>query len=237
MRRFYKTAAIEQAEGGWRAVLDGRAIKTLGGRPQVVPTEKLAGALADEWNAQGEELVPDLFVLRGMTDYAIDVVAPDREGTIRSLLAYGETDTLCYRAEDGEALHDRQLAVWEPLLTQAEQRWGLRFVRVGGIIHRVQPPETLGRLEAVLAALDDFALTALRNTASLAASLVIGLAALEPDADPHALWSAANLEEDWQVELWGKDWEAMELREKRFGAFAAAMRFAELSRIDFGPEP
>lgn len=230
MKRFYKAAAAEPAEGGWRVTLDGRAVKTVGGQPQLVPTERLATALAAEWNAQGEEIAPELFVQRGMADYAIDVIAPARSAAIRALLAYGESDTLCYRGDAGEALADHQALVWEPLLTAAERRWDVRFVRVGGIIHQIQPPETLARLETVLAALDDFQLAALRNTASLTASLVVGLAALEPEADPHALWDVANLEEDWQAELWGKDWEAMELREKRFGAFAAAMRFAELSR-------
>lgn len=232
MKRFYKAAAAEPAEGGWRVTLDERAVKTVGGAPQLVPTERLATALAAEWTAQGEDIAPEHFILRGMADYAIDVVAPDRRGAIRSLLAYGETDTLCYRGDEGEALAERQAQVWDPLLIAAERRWDVRFVRVGGIIHQSQPPETLARLEAVLADLDAFALAALRNTASLSASLVIGLAALEPEADPHALWDVANLEEDWQAELWGKDWEAMELREKRFGAFAAAMRFAELSRLE-----
>jgi chaperone required for assembly of F1-ATPase len=231
MKRFDKAAAAEPAEGGWRVTLDGRAVKTVGGQPQLVPTERLATALAAEWNAQGEEIAPELFVQRGMADYAIDVVAPARGATIRSLLAYGESDTLCYRGDAGEALADHQALVWEPLLTAAERRWDVRFVRVGGIIHQIQPPETLARLETVLAALDDFQLAALRNTASLTASLVVGLAALEPEADPHALWDVANLEEDWQAELWGKDWEAMDLREKRFGAFAAAIRFAELARV------
>jgi chaperone required for assembly of F1-ATPase len=230
MKRFYKAVAAEPAGDDWQVTLDGRPIKTVGGRTQLVPTERLAKALAAEWNAQGEEISSELFILRGMADYAIDVVGSDRASTVRALLAYAETDTLCYRAEAGEALHDRQLVVWEPLLAAAERRWGVAFERIGGIIHQAQPPETLARVEAMLAAYDDFALAALRNTASLSASLVIGIAALEPDADPHALWDAANLEEDWQVELWGKDWEAMELREKRFGAFAAAMRFAELSR-------
>lgn len=232
MKRFYKAAAAQPAEGGWQVALDGRAVKTAGGQPQVVPTEKLAQALAAEWNAQGEEIAPESLVLRGLADYAIDVVAPVPAATIRAVLAYAETDTLCYRGDEGEALTEHQVQVWEPLLTAAEARWDISFTRLSGVIHQAQPEATLARLSEVLAALDPFQLTALRNTASLSASLVIGLAALEPDADPHALWDAANLEEDWQAELWGKDWEALELREKRFGAFAEAMRFAELSRTE-----
>ena len=234
MKRFYKTVTVEAAEGGWRVLLDGRGIKTAGGRAQVIPTRVLAEALAEEWDRQGEELDPARFVLRDMADYGIDVVAADRADAIRALLPYAETDTLCYRAEPDEPLHERQLAVWEPLLTAAERRWDIHFERIGGVIHRPQPAATLVRMEAVLAAESDFALAALRTLASLAASLVIALAALEPEADAEALWNAANLEEDWQVELWGRDPEAEALRARRFTAFGTAMRFVRLSR---GGEP
>lgn len=234
MKRFYKQVAVAPGEGGWRVLLDGRAIKTAGGLPQAVPTSALAEAMADEWAEQGEAIDPAGFILRDMADYAIDIAARDRPGVIRELLPFAETDTLCYRAEEGEALHERQLAVWEPLLTAAETRWDIRFERIGGVIHRAQPVETVNRLEAVLADQSDFALAALRTLASLTASLVIGLAALEPGAPDglgaEVLWQAANLEEDWQAELWGKDSEAEALRALRFRAFAAAMRFAELAR-------
>ncbi len=230
MKRFYKAVTVEAAEGGFGVRLDGRAIKTVGGRPQVVPTHSLAEAMAAEWAAQGEEIDPALFLFRDMADYAIDVVAGDRASVIAEILPYAETDTLCYRAEPDEAFAARQRMMWEPLLANAEARLGVQFVRVSGIIHKPQPVETLAALRDQLETLDAFQLAALRNTTSLAASLVIGLAALEPQADLDALWDAANLEEDWQAELWGKDAEAMERREKRSAAFAAAARFAGLAR-------
>jgi chaperone required for assembly of F1-ATPase len=230
MKRFYKAVTVEAADGGFGVRLDGRAIKTVGGRPQVVPTQALAEAMAAEWARQSEEIDPALFLFRDMADYAIDVVAGDRVSVIGEILPYAETDTLCYRAEPDEAFAARQRMMWEPLLASAEARLGVQFVRVTGIIHKPQPVETLAALRDELEALDAFQLAALRNTTSLAASLVIGLAALRPDADLDALWDAANLEEDWQAELWGKDAEAMERREKRSAAFAAAARFAELAR-------
>ncbi|MCX7284065.1 MAG: molecular chaperone [Novosphingobium sp.] len=230
MKRFYKDVSVEAAEGGFGVRLDGRAIKTVGGRPQVVPTRALAEALAAEWAGQGAEIDPALFLYRDMTDYAIDVVAGDPAGVAAEILPYAETDTLCYRAEPDEAFAARQRLMWEPLLTDAEARLGVTFVRVSGIIHKPQPAATLARLRAELDALNPFELAALRNTASLAASLVIGLAALAPGADLDALWDAANLEEDWQAELWGKDEEALERRALRSAAFAAAARFAALAR-------
>ena len=79
MKRFYTTATVAPADGGWRVLLDGRGIKTAMGAPQVVPTEVLAEGLAAEWNAQGDEIVPTGFVLRDMADYAIDIVGKQFE--------------------------------------------------------------------------------------------------------------------------------------------------------------
>ena len=230
MKRFYSQVAVAAEGEGFRITLDGRGIRTVAGKPQVVPTAALADAMAAEWAGQGEEIDPARFVLRDMADYALDVVAPDRARAILELLPYGETDTLCYRAEPDEPLAARQREVWEPLLAAAEARHGVRFQRVAGIMHKPQASETLAALQAVLEGLDAFALAALRNTTSLAASLVLGIEAILPDADLDALWNAANLEEDWQAELWGKDAEAMARRELRRAAFVAAAGFARLAR-------
>lgn len=230
MKRFYKQVAVSPGDGGWRVLLDGRGIRTVGGQPQVLPTRALAEALAEEWADQGEEIDAAGFVLRDLADYATDVIAADRADAIRGLVAYAGTDTLCYRAEPDEPLRERQEDVWEPLLHAAEQRWDIHFERIDGIMHRPQPAATLARMEAVLGAESDHALAALNTLTSLAASLVIALAALGPDAEAEALWTAANLEEDWQASLWGKDPEAEARRARRFATFAAAMRFARLAR-------
>lgn len=228
MKRFYKEVAVAPEGAGWQVKLDGRGVKTQGGRPQVVPTQALAEALAAEWAAQGEEIAPASFVLRDLADYAIDIAGQDRASAEQSVIRFAESDTLCYRAEPGEALARRQDIEWEPLLSAAEARHGVRFERVSGIIHKPQPPETLAVLVGVVAAQDHFTLAALNTLASLAASLVIALAALEPDQDAEGLWAAANLEEDFQSELWGRDAEAEARRAQRLATFAAAMRFAGL---------
>jgi chaperone required for assembly of F1-ATPase len=230
VKRFYKAVTVAAEAKGYRVLLDGRPLRTVGGRAQIVLSAALAEGLAEEWADQGEEIDPAAFVLRDLTDYALDVVAAGKPGVIEELVPYGETDTLCYRAEPDEALGIRQHALWEPLLTAAEARWKVRFVRLAGVMHKPQPPETLARLREELNKLDAFTLAALRNTAALAASLVLGLVALEPGADTEALWNAANLEEDWQAELWGKDPEGCERRARRHLAFTAAARFAALAR-------
>lgn len=234
MKRFYREVTVAPAGEGWRVLLDGRGIKTGGGRDQIAPSRALAEAMAEEWSQQGEEIDTGAFIFRDLADYAIDVVGLDRDSAIRCMLPYAETDTLCYRAENGEALYDRQSEVWEPLLAAAEARWDVHFNRIEGIMHRPQPPQTMERMHHVLSAEGDFTLAALNTLTSLAASLVIGTAALAPDAKAEDLWNAANLEEDWQAELWGKDAEAEARRERRKTTFAAAMRFARLAQEGAG---
>ncbi|MGN3973932.1 ATP12 family chaperone protein [Tsuneonella sp. SYSU-LHT278] len=228
MRKFWKAVAVDEAPGGgWRVLLDGRPIRTqAGSAPQVVPTRAAADMLANEWACQGEEIDPAGFPLRDLADYAIDSVAESPAATIDTLLRYAETDTLCYRADPDEPLHKRQWSMWEPLVTAFEAREGIALERVSGIVHRAQPAETLDTLRSRLEGLDPFTLAALEVMTSLSASLCVGLSALDRAADAQALWDAAELEEAWQVELWGSDHLAQQRRDKRRADFLRAAEFA-----------
>jgi chaperone required for assembly of F1-ATPase len=228
MKRFWNEVAVEPCEHGFRVALDGRPIRTQGGQAQVVPTAALAEVMAEEWRGQGEEVDPHAFPLRDFADYAIDQVQPDRAAAIARLLPYGETDTLCYRADPDEPLYRRQQAMWEPLLKAFETRHGVRMERVSGVMHRPQPAATVEALRTILEQQGDFALSALATLAPLAASLTIALTALEPGADTAGLFDAANCEQDWQAELWGWDALAEEARAEKLAAFEAAARFARL---------
>ena len=112
MKRFYGQVTVAQAGDGFCVQLVGRAIKTVSGRPQIVPTRALAQAMAQEWDGQEAEIDPARFLFRDMADYAIDVVLPDPAAAIDSLLPYAATDTLCYRAEPDEAFAARKLDAW-----------------------------------------------------------------------------------------------------------------------------
>ena len=191
--------------------------------------------MADEWRRAGRRgrsrrpsSLRDLADLRDRP-----CREPDRADAIAKLLAYGETDTLCYRADPDEPLYRRQRELWEPLLAAFEARHGRALERVSGVVHRPQPAATLERLRAVLEQQDDFTLAALSTLAPLAASLTVALTALEPDADTAALFAAANCEQDWQAELWG--WERAPRQRARGGGFAAVSRTAARVCARAGP--
>lgn len=230
MKRFYREAAAVEGPDGWHVALDGRQVKTQGGHVLVLPNEAVARLLAAEWDRQGEELDPRGFAMRDLADYALDVVAEDKAAAVAALLRYAETDTLCYRADPDEALWRRQQALWEPLLAACEARNGIALRRVSGVMHRPQDAGALAALQERLERMDFLTLAALTTLTALSASLVIGLAALESDAEGEELWQAANLEEEWQAERWGRDAEAVARDEKRKADFLAAIQFAAAVR-------
>lgn len=225
MKRFYKTVTTERVEKGHALLLDGRNVKTPLRAPLILPTTALAEAVAAEWESQGEEIVIASMPLTGFANAAIDQVAPQRQRFVDDIAAYGETDTLCYRADPGDPLAERQDRDWEPILQWAENRYDIRLVRVAGIIHQPQSSHSLSRLKTSVSAMDAFTLAGFSTLVSIGGSLVSALALSEQAFDFETIWHAISLEELWQEELWGADAEAVAAREHRQAAFDAAWRF------------
>lgn len=233
MKRFYETVGTRQVDGGWQVTLDGRGLKTVKSTPQIVPTQSFASALAAEWESQGEDMNPNGFALRDTVDYAIDVVAADRPAMAEKIATYGDTDTLLYRANPDEPLYARQMEVWEPIVAAFETREGVELVRISGIIHRPQSDAALDILRGRLGQLSPFTLAGIEAMASLAASLIVALSAAEATQQDEVLelWRAASLEEEWQADLWGRDYEAEDRRAKRQNDFLKAWDAVRLAQI------
>jgi chaperone required for assembly of F1-ATPase len=225
VKRFYKDARVGE---GSRILLDDRPVQTPGRVPLVLPNASLAEDVAEEWNAQGETIDPRAMRLTGLANAAIDRIAPDPAAFARGLAAYGESDLLCYRAEGPAPLVARQAALWDPLLAWARARYDVAFEIVTGIIHAKQPPETVERLAAAVAARDPFALAGLSPLVTISGSLIVALALAEGAIGLDAAWAAAALDEQWQAENWGEDAEAAAALAARRADFAAAARFLSL---------
>lgn len=225
VKRFYRQASVGE---GRRILLDGRPVKTPGRHDLALPAEALAGAIADEWNAQAREIAPRLMPLTGLANAAIDRIAPEPAVFARGLAAFGETDLLYYRAEAPAPLVSRQAERWDPILAWAQQRYDAVFELASGVIHMKQPPETLARLDAAVTARDPFALAGLSPLVTVSGSLLIALALAEGALPLAAAWAAATLDEQWQAEQWGEDAEATAALASRRRDFEAGARFLAL---------
>ncbi|MFM9827741.1 MAG: ATP12 family chaperone protein [Sphingomonas sp.] len=228
MKRFWTTASVEAAQGGYGIALDGRPVRTPGRRLLIVPQARLAAALADEWRAVEGEINPGAMRLTGLANAAIERIAPNPAAFAAPLAAYAESDLLCYRADGPPALVERQAAAWDPLLAWARTRYDVAFVVTSGIIHCPQPPEMLARLAAATAARAPFELAGLAPIVTITGSLVAGLALIEGAASAEAIWRAAQVDEDWQIEKWGDDDIAVQARMAHRAEFDAACRFLSL---------
>jgi chaperone required for assembly of F1-ATPase len=213
---------------GFGIFLDGKPVRTPGRVPLALPNARLADAIADEWNAQGETIDPRAMRLTGLANAAIDRVAPDPAAFARGLAAYGESDLLHYRAEGPAPLVERQAAHWDPILAWARGRYDVAFEIVAGVLHKQQPPETVARLAAALDSRGPFELAGLSPLVTVSGSLVVALALAEGAIGLEPAWAAATLDEQWQAEHWGEDAEAAKALAGRRADFDAAARFLSL---------
>jgi chaperone required for assembly of F1-ATPase len=224
VKRFWKTVTLERGESGWAVQLDGRSVKTPARTALIVPNEKLAGAIAEEWRGVAETIDPRTMPLTGLANAAIDPIAADRGAFAAGLSRYAEADLLCYRADGPEALVTCQAEVWNPLLAWARRRYDVDFVITDSVMHVAQPPATVEQLGHAVATLDSFHLAGLSPLVTIGGSLIAALAFLERAVATEAAWEAVSLDERWQAEQWGADAEAaaaLDLRRRDFLAGAA----------------
>lgn len=220
-RRFYECAHVEEGGGSIAIRLDGRAIRTPARRLLEVPTRALAGALAAEWNAQSELIDPLNMPLTRLANSIIDGVADAPDAVAAEIEKYFASDLIMYRAEGPQELIARQAQAWDPLVDWARATLRADFALAQGVKFAAQPAAALAAARAALPR-DPWRLGALNAITTLTGSAVIALAVLNGRLSAEAAWAAAHVDEDWNMELWGRDAAAHERRACRFAEMKAA---------------
>jgi chaperone required for assembly of F1-ATPase len=208
MKRFYKDVSILLAEGGFCVLLDGKPVKTPGRNALLLPTAALAGAIAAEWQSQGEAIVATSMPLLRLANTVIDGVAANRAGVIDAILRFGENDLLCYRAHQPPDLAARQCESWDPVLDWVRQRHGAHMRLAEGLAHVDQTPDALLALRQALEEENAFALGALHVIASITGSAVLALAVGHGFLSGETAFALSRIDEIYQAEKWGEDAEA-----------------------------
>jgi chaperone required for assembly of F1-ATPase len=232
MRRSYRTVAVSEAAGGFAVMLDGKPIRTPRKLGLAVPSRALAEAVAREWRDQGEMLNPAAMRIGRIANTAIDLVAGQREEVIRQVAVYAGTDLLCYRATEPPELVARQAAIWDPLLDWLSAAHGARLVATSGVTPCAQDERALLAIASAVAAFDSFPLTALHMATAAGGSVVIALALAAGRLDAASASEAALIDDNWQVERWGADAEAIRRIEAVRADIEAAADFLALCRME-----
>jgi len=236
MKRFWEHAqAVPHdgaADGMWTVELDSKPVRVPGGAKLALPTEALARAVAAEWQAAGGgvggEMSYDDLPLTRLAGTGQERVTAARAAVIEEIARYGQTDLLCYRAEQPQALIQAQAEQWQPWLDWAARETGATLNVTAGIIHVAQPEDALARLAAGVARLDAYRLAALGVLVPSFGSLVLGLAVAHGALAASEAHEIATLDERHQAAFWGWDGEAEKRMARIAEDVAVAGRFLDL---------
>jgi chaperone required for assembly of F1-ATPase len=227
-KKFYTTVTVVP-DGAQHAIqLDGRGVRTPKKLKLALPTSPLAEAVAAEWRAQTVLIDPATMPLTKIANTVIDGIIGNEGETADEITRFSGSDLLCYRVEAPVALAQRQAKVWPAIVARAEMRLGVKFVPTTGLMPVTQSPETLTAVAERLAACDAYQLAAAHIITTLTGSAILALARLESDISAIDAWTAAHVDEDYQIELWGPDDEAASRRAFRWTEMQAADRLLGL---------
>jgi chaperone required for assembly of F1-ATPase len=221
-KRFYKSAGVGEADGGFTVTLDGKPIKTPSGRTVIVPSRLLAEAMSAEWAAQGENIEPLTMPLTRFANSVVQGVVDQTEAVRDDVAKYFGSDLLFYRAGHPEGLVAREATHWDPVLFWAAEKLGAHFILAEGVMHVRQPDSAIAVARAALPA-DPWKIAALHVITALTGSALLALALFHGVIDQDQVWVAAHVDEDWNAEKWGVDDEVAARRAAKLVDFKAAV--------------
>jgi chaperone required for assembly of F1-ATPase len=227
-QRFYEAAASKPEAGGFAVLLDGKVVRTPARQALILPNQALADAVAAEWQDQQTVIDPARMPLTRLSNSIIDGVAASASAVAAEVEKYLGSDLLFYRADGPERLVARQSDLWDPIVVWARTALGARFELVEGVMHVAQPLESIKAAAAAIPR-DPWRLGAVHSLTTLTGSALIALALAQKAISPDAAWAAAHVDEDWNMELWGRDALALERREQRLSEMKAAATILALT--------
>ena len=103
----------------------------------------------------------------------------------------------------------------------ARDALGARFILAEGVVHVAQSETALAAGGAAIPG-DPWRLGALHSVTTLTGSALLALAIAHGRVTADEAWEAAHVDEDWNMEQWGRDELALERRAYRYAELQAA---------------
>lgn len=230
-KRFYKDVAAGPVDGGFVVTLDGRPVRTPGRKlPVIVPAAAIATAMAEEWSAQGEFINPATMPMVRLINSAIESGEQSIPAFREEIIRFAAGDLMLYRAESPQELVSEQELAWDKALVVLARHFGVTFQPTAGILHQPQPQATLDRLAESLVGENLFTITALVSITGLTGSGLLAIGLWNKLFSPEQVWSAAHVDEDYQITQWGQDEEAADRRAMRRVEFDIAVAVLDAVR-------
>ncbi|GLB35403.1 putative ATP12 chaperone protein [Lyophyllum shimeji] len=208
MKRFWEDVGIEKRGSTLAVTLDGRPLKTPGGKVLTLPQNKslLASLIAAEWDHQATLLKPHALPATSIAARAVDDL---QEGVTRAevqeaLLKYLDTDTVCFYQDHPPQLERLQAEHWDPLLDWARKTFNVEINKAESLLSSSQPAETKEKFRKVLAKFDQWEMAAMERATYVTKSFIIALGLVTKHLTVEQAALAATVEVCSQIERWGE---------------------------------
>ncbi len=204
-KRFYEKVFVQGKDGGFCVMLDGWTLRTPGKMVLQFSRKSQAQLVAAEWQAQGEDIVPNTMPCTRLMNVACEQTPTRRSELVKEFCAYMGTDLLCYRTHSPQDLAARQDQNWQPILDWAAQKHGISLATTTRIKAVAQPQQSLRNAHKFADSLDDADLTLLLHFTASTGSALLALAVMEKYLEVDAAFTLSRLDEIHQNERWGVD--------------------------------
>lgn len=205
MKRFYTTVSVADHNDGYCIMLDGRSVKTKSGDVLSTSVIGIADHVAEEWRAQGENIIPYTMPFTQILNTKIDRVLSHRAEMSAVLLKYLDTDMTCYPCAEPEELYDLQEKHWRPWRVWCGDTFGGVLLTTSGLSAVVQPKVLHDNIASYVHALSDDHFTLLQIIAGACGSLILALAFIDGRATVYDLYDASFVEENYKDTLYDSD--------------------------------
>jgi len=212
-KRFYAQADVEKREEGFVVTLDGRVVKTPARRDLLLPTDELAQNIVQEFAIQEEKINPITMPMTRLANTVIDGIVDNLHAIAEDIMRFIAADQLFYRADSPLELVTRQQQAYDPVLDFIAEKFSSHFEIGTNLEFITQRREALYPIRTYINSITSpFVLGGLHTITTLTASGLTAIALREGRIDADKAWKIAHIEEDWTVDHWGEDREAIDER-------------------------
>ena len=229
IKRTWDTVEVKRTEAGFLVALDDRPVVTPAKNPLLLPSNALANRVANEWKEQDTEVIPAKMPFTRLSNSALDKVSVQFKEVADILSEFGETDLFYYRASSPAELIKKQTTAWDPFLDWVKNSMNVSVNVSSGVMFIEQDDGEMDKLKAPIYRMTPFQLAGFHEIVTISGSLIAAYAIINNAFMVDQVWSASRVDEEWQIEQWGSDEEAMAVSEKKYNDFKIGCEFYQIS--------
>ena len=205
LQKFYDEVSVQPCDDGFAVLLDSKQLKSPLKNQLILPTQKLAEMIANEWQSQEKYIDIEQMTATRMAFGAIDISAKEKASLQSDIISYAGNDMLFYFTDTDDTLLAQQQHNWQPLIDDFAKKYNVKLKTTAGIMPIEQGEETINAISKIVEDYSVWQLIPMGVLAAATGSFVISeLLRTEKISLPTAI-ATTFLDTNYQVEKWGED--------------------------------